>query len=32
MRFYPMLKNEVEKENFSKGNAEIRWRSGAILD
>ena len=32
MRFYPMLKNEIEKENFSKGNAEIKFKSGAILD
>lgn len=32
IRFYPILKNEIEKENFSKGNAEIKFRSGAILD
>lgn len=33
IRFYPMLKNEIDgKPNFSKGNAEIRFKSGAILD
>lgn len=32
MRFYPMLKNEIKKTNFSKGNAEIEFKSEAILD
>lgn len=32
MRFYPMLKNEVEKANFAKGDALIKFRSGAKLD
>lgn len=32
MRFYPMLKNEIEKANFAKGDALIVFRSGARLD
>ena len=32
MRFYPMLKNEVEKANFAKGDALIVFRNGARLD
>lgn len=32
MRFYPLLNNEVIKANFAKGDAEIKFRSGAILD
>lgn len=32
MRFYPMLKNEVEKSNFAKGDALIVFRNGARLD
>lgn len=32
MRFYPLLKNEIEKANFSKGDATILFKSGAILD
>lgn len=32
MRFYPMLKNEIEKANFAKGDALIVFRNGARLD
>ncbi len=32
MRFYPLLKNEIEKANFSKGDATILFKSGATLD
>lgn len=32
IRFYPMLKNEVEKANFAKGDALILFRNGARLD
>lgn len=32
LRFYPMLKNEVEKANFAKGDALIVFRNGARLD
>lgn len=32
IRFYPLLKNEIAKENFSKGNAEISFKTGAVLD
>lgn len=32
IRFYPMLKNEVEKANFAKGNALIIFKNGAQLD
>ena len=31
MRFYPMLKNEVVKENFSNDKAEVVFKSGGIL-
>ena len=31
MRFYPMLRNEVVKANFSKDTAEIEFKSGGIL-
>lgn len=32
IRFYPILKNEVEKTNFAKGDALILFKSGAKLD
>lgn len=32
IRFYPMLKNEIEKANFAKGDALIVFKSGARLD
>ena len=32
MKFYPMLKNEVAKENFSKNDANIVFKNGAVLD
>lgn len=32
IRFYPMLENEVVKANFAKGNAEIKFRNGSVLD
>ena len=32
IRFYPMLENEVVKANFAKGQAEIKFRSGSVLD
>ena len=32
IRFYPMLKNEIEKANFAKGDALIVFKSGAKLD
>lgn len=32
IRFYPMLENEILKVNFAKGNAEIKFRNGSILD
>ena len=32
IRFYPMLKNEIEKANFAKGDALIVFKNGARLD
>lgn len=32
IRFYPMLKNEIEKANFAKGDALIVFKNGAKLD
>ena len=32
IRFYPMLENEVVKANFAKGDAEIKFRNGSVLD
>lgn len=32
IRFYPLLKNEIEKANFAKGDALILFRNGARLD
>lgn len=32
IRFYPMLKNEIEKANFAKGDALILFKNGARLD
>ena len=32
IRFYPMLKNEIEKANFAKGDALIVYKNGARLD
>lgn len=32
IRFYPMLKNEVEKTNFAKGDSLIVFKNGARLD
>lgn len=33
MKHFPMLQNEIEgKEKFSKGDAEISWKSGAKID
>lgn len=32
IRFYPMLKNEVDKANFAKGDALIVFNNGARLD
>lgn len=32
MKFYPMLKNEVAKENFSKNDATIVFKNGSSLD
>ena len=32
IRFYPMLKNEIEKTNFAKGDALIVFKNGAMLD
>lgn len=32
IRFYPLLKNEIEKANFSKGDADILFKNGAKLD
>lgn len=32
IRFYPMLKNEIDKANFAKGDALIVFKNGAKLD
>ena len=32
IRFYPMLKNEIEEANFAKGDALIVFKNGARLD
>lgn len=32
IRFYPLLKNEIEKANFAKGDALILFKNGARLD
>ena len=32
MKFYPMLKNEVAKANFSKNDANILFKNGSALD
>lgn len=32
IRFYPLLENEVVKASFSKGNAEIKFKNGSVLD
>lgn len=32
MRFYPLLRNEIRKENFAKGDALIIYKNGARLD
>lgn len=32
IRFYPMLKNEISKANFAKGDALVAFKNGARLD
>ena len=32
LRKYPMLQNEIEKTKFQKGDAEVRFKNGAVID